>query len=94
MTTFRACYYIAPDGQSDILLTNEEHATLSDDELLTAAMAEADQAGLPEFLVRESEAEAEGAFRGYGDPENVEVLTLKEARKLVRRQLCIGDYAA
>jgi len=40
-TTFRACYFVAADGQSDIVLTSEEQAHLSDAEMIEAAVAEA-----------------------------------------------------
>lgn len=39
--TFRACYLLAADGQSDVLLTTEEQAHLGDAELVEAAVAEA-----------------------------------------------------
>ena len=41
MTTFRACYFIAADGQSSVLLTDETQATLTDADLIEAAVAEA-----------------------------------------------------
>jgi hypothetical protein len=40
-TTFRAAYYVPADGQSDVCLTTEDQAHLSDAELLAAAHAEA-----------------------------------------------------
>jgi hypothetical protein len=43
-TTFRAAYWT--DGQSDVLLTTEEDAALSDADLLAKAHAEADELGL------------------------------------------------
>lgn len=46
MTTFRACYFVAADGQSDVLLTTEEQSHLSDAELIAAAAVEAQGAGL------------------------------------------------
>lgn len=46
MTAFRACYYVALDGQSDVCLTNEDMAHLSDADLIEAAMAEARSSGL------------------------------------------------
>lgn len=45
-TTFRAAYFVAADGQSDVLLTDETMASLSDDALIAAAHALADQVGL------------------------------------------------
>ena len=41
MPTYRACYYLAQDRQSDIVLTGPEHAHLSDDDLIAEAIAEA-----------------------------------------------------
>lgn len=90
MTTFRACYYLATDGQSDILLTGEGQSHLSDDALLDAAMAEADSTGLPQHLVDISESKAEDERHLTG--EDSEPLTLDDARDLIRRQLRIGDY--
>lgn len=90
MTTFRACYYVARDGQSDILLTSEDQAHLPDADLLAAAMAEADDTGLPQFLVDQSHADAEYK-RHLGDDDH-ETLSLDMARELVRQQLRIGDY--
>lgn len=43
---FRACYYVAEDGQSDVLLTSEDHAHLPDDELIEEAVKAAYAAGL------------------------------------------------
>ena len=45
-TTFRACHFVAADGQSDVLLTSEDQAHLTDTELTEAAVAEAHNAGL------------------------------------------------
>jgi hypothetical protein len=45
-TTFRAAYFIAADGQSDVLLTDETMAALSDEDLIAEAKALADQIGL------------------------------------------------
>jgi len=44
--TFRACYLVAADGQSDTLLTDESQAHLPDADLTDAAVAEAVNAGL------------------------------------------------
>jgi len=41
---FRACYWIADDRQSEILLTAPEHAALSDGDLEAEALAEAKRA--------------------------------------------------
>ena len=45
-STFRAAYWIADDGQSDVLLTDETMAGLSDDALIAEARAMAEQVGL------------------------------------------------
>lgn len=45
-TTFRAAYFLANDGQSDMLLTTEDQSHLSDADLIEAAVAEARNAGL------------------------------------------------
>ncbi|WP_375455632.1 hypothetical protein [uncultured Methylobacterium sp.] len=45
-STFRACYFLAADAQSDVLLTTEEQAQLSDADLTEAAVAEAHRADL------------------------------------------------
>jgi len=57
-TTFRACYFVAANGQSDIALTSENQAHLSDAELIEAAVAEAHAAGLvggEDFQVSEAD---------------------------------------
>ncbi len=46
MTTFRACYYVAPDGQSDMLLTGPGEVTLPAHELIEAAVTEARRGNL------------------------------------------------
>ena len=45
-TTFRACYFVAANGQGDLCLTSEDQAHLTDAELVAAAVAEARDAGL------------------------------------------------
>lgn len=45
-TTFRACYFVAANGQSDMCLTSEDQVCLTDAELIAAAVAEARDAGL------------------------------------------------
>lgn len=45
-TTFRACYFVAANGQSDMCLTSEDQAHLTDAQLIEAAVAEAREAGL------------------------------------------------
>ena len=52
--TFRAAYFVTADGQSDICLTSEDQAHLTDDELIEAAVAEAHNAG----LIAESDEDA------------------------------------
>ena len=42
----KICFYEAPDGQSDITLTGEEEAGLSDKDLIEAAVSEAYRAGI------------------------------------------------
>jgi len=44
--TYRACYYTAPSCQGDIVLTTPEQASLSDEALIAAAVAEAERAGI------------------------------------------------
>lgn len=44
-TTYRAAYYAAPQS-TGVLLTQPEHASLSDTDLIAEAMAEAERAGL------------------------------------------------
>ena len=46
MTTYRAAYWVAADSQSDIRLTGEQHANLTDEALRTEARAEAVRSGL------------------------------------------------
>lgn len=46
MISYRACYYQTPDGQSETVLTAPEHAHMTDDDLLTEALACAEGAGL------------------------------------------------
>ena len=40
-TRHRACYYLAPDRQSEIVLTGPEHSDLDDDALIAEAVEEA-----------------------------------------------------
>ena len=46
MTTYRAAYWIAPNGQSDIRLTRPEHQRLDDEAMRAEARAEAIRTGL------------------------------------------------
>ena len=41
MSTYRACYWQSPDGQSEIVLTLPEHETMPDSVLLEMAVTEA-----------------------------------------------------
>lgn len=38
-TTYRAAYWVAADGQSDVRLTTEEQSGMSDEALMAAAQA-------------------------------------------------------
>lgn len=60
-TTFRAAFWTSTDGQSEILLTSEEQASLSDEDLMAAAKTEMDSVGWPtEMAVDETGAEIWG----------------------------------
>jgi hypothetical protein len=43
---YRAAYWLSADRQASVRLTTEEQAHLSDDDLIAAALAEAEEAGL------------------------------------------------
>lgn len=43
---YRACYWQSDDRQGEVVLTSEDHADLSDDDLEAEARAEAARAGL------------------------------------------------
>lgn len=45
-TTYRACYFVSADGQGSMCLTSEDQAHLADAELIEAAVATAEDAGL------------------------------------------------
>jgi len=44
--SYRACYYLSADGQSETVLTGPEHANLSDNQLFAEAIAEAVRADI------------------------------------------------
>lgn len=44
--SYRAAYWLSADGQSEVVLTGREHASLDDDALEAEALAEARRAGL------------------------------------------------
>jgi hypothetical protein len=46
MTTYRACYFVTDNPQSETVLTLPEHAHLDDCALTAEAMAEAERADL------------------------------------------------
>lgn len=46
MTTYRAVFWISADRQAEVRLTSEEHASLSDADLLVVAQATIDETGL------------------------------------------------
>lgn len=45
-TTYRAAYWISADSQSDVRLTTESQQHLSDEQLMEAALSEAESCGL------------------------------------------------
>jgi hypothetical protein len=45
-TTYRAAYYVTPDGRDETVLTGPEHAHLDDDDLIAEALAEAKRADI------------------------------------------------
>jgi hypothetical protein len=80
-TTFRAAYFVAADGQSDICLTHEDQAHLSDAELIEAAIAEAHYSSLI--------GSVDISTYDHEAMEDVEVLTSEQD---VRDGLRIGEY--
>ena len=46
MTTYRAAGWVSSDKQSSVRLTTEEQSNFSDDDLIKAAMEEANNVGL------------------------------------------------
>jgi hypothetical protein len=59
MTTYRACYWVSPDGQASTVLTSPDDSSMSDDRLRAAAIFEAQSAGLVYEGERVSDPERE-----------------------------------
>lgn len=80
-TTFRAAYFVAADGQSDMCLTSKDQAHLSDADLIEAAMAEVREQGLLATPIRVE----------Y-DHESGEDVKVYQTEQDVRDGLRIGEY--
>ena len=66
LNTYRACYYLSPDGQGEVVLTAPEEAEWPDDQLIERAVKEAydtDLIGTDEDACQISEAALRAGLR-------------------------------